>query len=502
MRFTQYICVSALFVFGWWESSLATPTITQQPQDVTRDAGNFGNVFNVLATAGSGFLRFQWYRGPRGDTSNPIGSNLSSYHITRPVDSDEGSYWVRVSDDTGSVDSLAADLTIIPRKTSNSEATDGLFVDRVRVSWRPAFGATEYLIYRDINWWDDGQLIGVTSDLYFDDFTAVPGQNYNYWVESRDVDGEFSDDRSRREGFRATVGLNGVELPIEDRNAFVFSNAGDRLFVTTDHGLVYTYHIANRQIEQVFHLDERVNGLDIDPTDSFLLVSRMARNLVDATEGAIFKIELSTEAISLLTFELEEHEDETYDVGIANSTTALVISSYSGGGSSTPIRILNPATGVYSLPPVSDFREPPVLFRNRQRTIFATIEGHISSGPWTNYNVATGTFSAKVNTNIHASFGAINSDASIVVASGEVQDSTGVLITNLGVRNGTVFSSYDNLLFAYDGGVVRVFETANWTENTPINFSSSGNDNFLSLGHDKVQLSPDGSQLAVAKGRG
>lgn len=65
------------------------------------------------------------------------------------------------------------------------QASDGAFLDRVRISWAVVAGATSYEVYRGLT--DDSGaagLIGTTSSLTFDDTTAEQGVTYYYWAKA------------------------------------------------------------------------------------------------------------------------------------------------------------------------------------------------------------------------------------------------------------------------------------------------------------------------------
>lgn len=74
--------------------------------------------FNVSSTNGWGSPTHQWYLGTSGDLSNPI-SGATSASYTTPVQNVVGSYsyWARISDACGHVDSAAAVLTVFNTHT-------------------------------------------------------------------------------------------------------------------------------------------------------------------------------------------------------------------------------------------------------------------------------------------------------------------------------------------------------------------------------------------------
>jgi hypothetical protein len=85
------------------------PSITAQPSAVAITAGQRATL--TVATTGTS-LSYQWYEGPAADTSRPVpGGNGPSVTVTPDVTT---SYWARVSNDCGSVDSGTASVTVSP----------------------------------------------------------------------------------------------------------------------------------------------------------------------------------------------------------------------------------------------------------------------------------------------------------------------------------------------------------------------------------------------------
>lgn len=89
--------------------TITTPMINTQPASVTIGTGGTAT-FNVVASGGS--LGYQWYAGNSGVTTNPVsGANGSSF--TTPVLTTTSSYWVRVSNSAGAVNSNTASATVL-----------------------------------------------------------------------------------------------------------------------------------------------------------------------------------------------------------------------------------------------------------------------------------------------------------------------------------------------------------------------------------------------------
>jgi hypothetical protein len=83
------------------------PSITVQPTPRTINAGQ-PTTLTVTANS-AGTTTYQWYQGTAPVTTNPVGTNSSSLTVTPPATT---SYWVRISNGCGSVDSTTAVVTV------------------------------------------------------------------------------------------------------------------------------------------------------------------------------------------------------------------------------------------------------------------------------------------------------------------------------------------------------------------------------------------------------
>ena len=89
--------------------SVIPPEITGHPSAATINSGSTTTL--TVAASGSAPLAYQWYQGAAGITDTPVGTDSSSF--TTPALSMDTSYWVRVSNSSGSADSAAAMVTVI-----------------------------------------------------------------------------------------------------------------------------------------------------------------------------------------------------------------------------------------------------------------------------------------------------------------------------------------------------------------------------------------------------
>jgi hypothetical protein len=85
----------------------AAPAITTQPTSRTINPGQSTTL--TVTASGQGILTYQWYQGTVPSTTTPVGTNSSSLTVTPSATT---SYWVRVSNGCGSVNSNTVTVTI------------------------------------------------------------------------------------------------------------------------------------------------------------------------------------------------------------------------------------------------------------------------------------------------------------------------------------------------------------------------------------------------------
>jgi hypothetical protein len=81
------------------------PAFTTQPASHENVAPNT-TVTLTVATSSATTVTYQWFRGTVGDTSNPVGTNSTSF--TTPPVTGSNTYWVRATNNCGSTNSAAA----------------------------------------------------------------------------------------------------------------------------------------------------------------------------------------------------------------------------------------------------------------------------------------------------------------------------------------------------------------------------------------------------------
>ncbi len=133
-----------------------------------------------------------------------------------------------------------------------------------------------------------------------------------------------------------TVPLHGqgrlISLPT--RRDMVFDHAGRYLYITTTDGFVRPYNLATGQLETGYNLGGSLNGLDIAPDDSCLLI---AQSNASGSQGTFHRLDLSTGTVTNINYVRASGEGGAWDVAIGSGGIALVTTQNSQYGW-TPLR--------------------------------------------------------------------------------------------------------------------------------------------------------------------
>ncbi len=113
--------------------SCTVPTITTQPASSTICSG--ASTTLTVVASGAGTLSYQWYEGTAPSTTTPVGTSSSSY--TTPALTATTSYWVRVSNACGPVNSGTATISMdTSRPAAPTGATcSGASSSQIDLSW-------------------------------------------------------------------------------------------------------------------------------------------------------------------------------------------------------------------------------------------------------------------------------------------------------------------------------------------------------------------------------
>ena len=106
------------------------PSITTQPASTTIAYAGAATL-QVTAT-GAGILSYQWYQGSKGDTSTPIGVNSTT--LTTPELTQTTSYWVRITNVVGNIDSSLATVIVLNFSASSLNVGNQISVNFASLS--------------------------------------------------------------------------------------------------------------------------------------------------------------------------------------------------------------------------------------------------------------------------------------------------------------------------------------------------------------------------------
>ncbi len=126
------VCLALLLAPGSHSSAQTgtIPRITLQPKTQGILIGQRATL--SVAAEGSAPLTYQWYAGKSGDTSSPQLNATSTTYVTEPLYGLPGAnyyFWVRVSNNVGSADSLTARIEL-------EREPPGIYFVRLPTVWR------------------------------------------------------------------------------------------------------------------------------------------------------------------------------------------------------------------------------------------------------------------------------------------------------------------------------------------------------------------------------
>ncbi len=192
-------------------------------------------------------------------------------------------------------------------------------------------------------------------------------------------------------------------IPVLNRRDMVFDHAGRYLYITTSDGWVRRYNLATQELAPGYNLEGALNGLDIAPDDSFLLV---AQDVVTNSVGRVHRVDLNTGATTNIIYPVGDSEKAgAWEVVIAANQRAFVTSSYAHDLSSgaIPLREIDLANNT-----VRTRSDAPGAYGNRglpQRTRIQRsadyrrcyfLQADIDSGPVFSYDAEADSFSRSV----------------------------------------------------------------------------------------------------------
>jgi len=306
-------------------------------------------------------------------------------------------------------------------------------------------------------------------------------------------------------------------IPVTDRQALVYDPIRNILDITTNSGTVQQFSIASQQLLTPITVGTHLRGADITPDGSALYVTDTAL-APGATQGVLHKVNLSTQAVTNLTYTLAAGgEGGSWDVSIGSDGLGLMTTVFQGSGW-TPLHQLDLSTDTLTVridDPGSggrgQVRGDTLIRRGAGRGLLFLTEADISSGPIFTYNAAANSFGPAGDTNeefLINRAAAVSRDGSLIA----LQIGTGVAvidpnlnaIVNLGhLDGGVAFDPAQDVLYGVNTHADQIvaYDTHTWTikYSLPIGEAASPYGQFS---NGEMVVTNDGSRLFLSTSSG
>lgn len=308
-------------------------------------------------------------------------------------------------------------------------------------------------------------------------------------------------------------------IPLTTRRDLVFDHAGRYLYITTSDGWVRRYDLATAQLESGYNIGGSLNGTDIAPDDSFLL---LAQSATSGANGRFQKLELASGSVSNIEYARAFQETGAWDVAIASNGLALCTTQLSGSGE-TPLRQIDLTTSAITsrddLPVFHNSRGVQggtMVHRSADGTRLYFPEVNNSSGPLFTYDAHANSFSQRVAAEMYfgVSGAAVNRDGSLLatlvgVQAGALSRTNIALDTAPDLRfmrsltdadGGVAFSAVEDTVYAVSStsGEIVAMDTNTFTERFRIPIGELMPKNVTPFGTGTLVASNDGRFLALS----
>jgi hypothetical protein len=297
-------------------------------------------------------------------------------------------------------------------------------------------------------------------------------------------------------------------IPVPNHRDLVFDPIHNMLDITTSAGSIQRYSVALQALVDSLPVGTSLNGADISPDGSTLYV---AEQQTSGSQGVIHTVNLSTGAVTNLTYNLAGGEGGSWDIALGSNGKGLVDGTSAGGWA--PLRQLDLSSGTLAVrtdDPGSGagglVRTNTLLHRSADRTFMLVTEAGFSSGPMFTYNAVTDSFGSSINTGIDLSnaLSAVSRNGNLVAleynGSVVITDRSFNEVTSLPNQDGgVVFDPLQDVLYTVSSvtNQITAFNTNTWAVKfqMPIGEAVTPGSAF---GNGVMTVSNDGSLLFLA----
>ncbi len=170
-------------------------TAPSAPTGVSASDGTYTDRVRVTWNAASRATSYPVYRATSaGGTKTYLGSATNTaFDDFSAATGTTHYYFVRASNSYGTSGYSAYDTGwrngTAPSAPANVQASDGIYSNKVRVTWNTASGATSYLVYRATSAGGTKTYLGSATNTSYDDFSAAFGITYYYFVRASNTYG-------------------------------------------------------------------------------------------------------------------------------------------------------------------------------------------------------------------------------------------------------------------------------------------------------------------------
>ena len=276
--------------------------------------------------------------------------------------------------------------------------------------------------------------------------------------------------------------------------------------------MIRRYNLTTRTVDRTFNLGGSLNGLDIAPDDSFLLVAQQVYN---GTQAMFQKLDVQSGAITNIIYQRDAPgEGGGWDVAIAPNGTALVSSTKDLNTLSAfvHLRKIDTRTNAISLAndapqSGSSITQNSMIARGADRTRFYLLQPNISSGPVFTYDSVNDNFGPYIELDDFLDFatGAVNRDGTLLATRlrGRVAiDGAADLTYKHGFANlndAVVFDASRDILYAVDSTTDQIiaFDSNTYVELFRLPIGENLNPGVILFGTGTLVASADGRFLAL-----